>query len=391
MITTENGDKILTPKGCGYIGIAEIDTSERIREDYGDIKGLAETILDIGLEEPIVITPKKKKLIDGGRRIKAFELLGVDIIPYVTLDVDDLLAAEFVANAARKDFTAQETVTIIEKITETRIGHRPEKGANFALFPKGKTVEVVAKITGRSHYQIQKLIDIVKAARKEPKYKKFLKDVDSGKKSVNTAHKLVTIKERNLPKVPPPEGKYDLLAIDPPWEFENATIRGSAEGHYDVIPLPELCKMELPLTDNAVVFLWVPNSLKYDRIDLDGATRSTLDHLLYFWKLTPKSEFIWYKHKPTPGHYSLTHHETLLLCFKGKPVVPVKRFKSVFFRSLKVPALEHSEKPPEIFEMIQQMYPERKAIEMFAIKPHEGFTPWGDQVVQESSNTSTKK
>lgn len=387
MITTENGDKILTPKGCGYIGIAEIDTSERIREDYGDIKGLAQTILDIGLEEPIVITPKKKKLIDGGRRIKAFELLGADIIPFVTLDVDDLLAAEFVANSARKDFTAQETVTIIERITETRIGHRPQKGANFALFPKGKTVEVVAKITGRSHYQIQKLIDIVKAARKEPKYKKFLQDVDSGKKSVNTAHKLVTIKERNLPKVPPPEGKFDLLAIDPPWPFENVTIRGAAEGHYGTMTLDELRKIKLPLTDNAIVFLWVPNSLKFDLIEFRGVWKSTLNHVLDWWGLQARTEFIWYKPKPAPGHYSMTHHETLLLCFRGKPVVPIKRFKSVLSAKLE----GHSTKPDEFFAMMLEMYPGRKAIEMFARKPHKGFTPWGNEVVQESSNTSTKK
>ncbi len=376
MITTENGDKILTPKGCGYMAICEIDTTQRIREDYGDIKGLAETILKVGLEEPIVITPKKKKLIDGGRRIKAFELLGADIIPFVTLDVDDLLAAEFIANAARKDFTAQETVTIIERIEKTREGHRPKKGAKLGLFPRGKTTEIVAKITGRSHYQIQKMIDIVKAARKEPKYAKFLKDVDSGKKSINTAHKLVTIKTRNLPKVKPPTGKYDLLAIDPPYQFDNKTIRGSADGHYETIPLFELSQIKLPITDAAVVFLWVPNSLKYT---------GDFQDLLEAWDLTIKSEFIWYKHKPAPGSYSLTHHETLLLCFKGKPVVPVKRYKSVFFRSLKVAALEHSEKPPEIFEMILQMYPKRKAIEMYARKPHKGFVAWGNEVTQQSS------
>jgi site-specific DNA-methyltransferase (adenine-specific) len=376
MITTENGTKIRTPKGCGLIGIDEIDRLGRVREDYGDVKSLAQSILDNGLEHPIVITPKKKKLVAGDRRIEAFLYLGSDVIPYVTLDVDDLFSAELAENTERKDFTTMETAIIIEKIESVRNIGRPIKGSKIEPFEGKKTNEVVGKIINKSPAQVAKIKEIVEVAKTSKRAEQYLKDIDTGKKSVNTVHKLVTIKKRNLPKIAAPAGKTDLLVIDPPWEFENATIRGSAAGHYDVIPLKELCEMKLPLMEDSVVFLWVPNSLKYDQVGVKGKYLSTLQTLLNAWGLTAKSEFIWIKPKPAPGSYSLTYHETLLLCFKGKPVMPAKRFPSVFT----APVGKHSKKPDESYKMILQMYPKRKAVEMFARKPHEGFEPWGNEV-----------
>ena len=366
MITTENGDKINVPKGCKLIGIDEIDTFGRIREDYGDIEQLAQSIQEIGLEHPIVITPKKK-LVAGGRRIKAFELLGSDVIPCVVLDIDDLFNAEVHENSQRKNFTTKETAVIIERIEESRKLGRPKKGSNLELFSGVKTNQLVGKITGQSPAQVAKVKEIIKEAQNSKRAAKYLEDIDKGKKSIATVHKLVTIKKRNLPKTQAPEGKTDLLVIDPPYQFDNQTIRGAADGHYQTMKIEELCNLDLQLADDAVVFLWIPNIMKYD---------GTLARLQHAWGLVAKSEFIWLKPKPAPGSYGLTYHETLVLLFNGKPIVPAKRFKSVFV----APVGKHSKKPDESFSMALQMYPGRKAREMFARKPHDGFEPWGNEI-----------
>jgi ParB family chromosome partitioning protein len=60
--------------------IASIMVGERIRKDMGDIDGLAESIADIGLLHPVIVTPDGK-LLAGERRLEACKKLGWDKVP----------------------------------------------------------------------------------------------------------------------------------------------------------------------------------------------------------------------------------------------------------------------------------------------------------------------
>jgi ParB family chromosome partitioning protein len=60
--------------------IGDIKIGERIRKDMGDIAGLAESIEDIGLLYPIIVTPEGE-LLCGERRLRACKLLGWTEIP----------------------------------------------------------------------------------------------------------------------------------------------------------------------------------------------------------------------------------------------------------------------------------------------------------------------
>lgn len=57
--------------------IDQIEIGERCRRDLGDIDALAKTIDELGLLQPIVITPDNL-LIAGARRIAAGRKLGWD-------------------------------------------------------------------------------------------------------------------------------------------------------------------------------------------------------------------------------------------------------------------------------------------------------------------------
>jgi ParB-like nuclease domain len=61
--------------GTPEIAIAEIVIGERYRRDMGDIEGLAASIDDIGLIEPIAID-STGLLLAGSRRLAAAKLLG---------------------------------------------------------------------------------------------------------------------------------------------------------------------------------------------------------------------------------------------------------------------------------------------------------------------------
>jgi len=65
------------------IKISDIDLENGMREDFGDIESLASSIKKRGLQYPIIVrkgTKKKYEIIDGFRRIKAFQLLGLEKI-----------------------------------------------------------------------------------------------------------------------------------------------------------------------------------------------------------------------------------------------------------------------------------------------------------------------
>ncbi|MCH6554112.1 MAG: aldehyde dehydrogenase family protein [Acidobacteria bacterium] len=80
------------------IEIADIKIGNRYRNDYGDIKGLAKSIQEIGLLQPICITPGNM-LISGERRIKAHAHLGLDSIEATVIPLGDIAAALAAGNA----------------------------------------------------------------------------------------------------------------------------------------------------------------------------------------------------------------------------------------------------------------------------------------------------
>jgi len=68
--------------------ISEIKIGKRFRKDLGDIDALAQSIKEIGLLQPIIIT-KNNNLIAGLRRIEAYKKLGRDEIPVFIAKIGD--------------------------------------------------------------------------------------------------------------------------------------------------------------------------------------------------------------------------------------------------------------------------------------------------------------
>jgi len=77
----------------------------------GDIGGLAASMEELGLLQPIVVTPDGT-LIAGERRLRAALRLGWTHISISVVDIDAIVRGEFAENAHRKDFTLSETVAI---------------------------------------------------------------------------------------------------------------------------------------------------------------------------------------------------------------------------------------------------------------------------------------
>src|SRR4051794_35775078 len=82
----------------------------RVRRALGDVAGLAASINDVGLLQPIVVDGNGV-LIAGLRRLAALKLLGRQDVPVnVVATIDDALSrlkAERDENTQRKDFTPE--------------------------------------------------------------------------------------------------------------------------------------------------------------------------------------------------------------------------------------------------------------------------------------------
>lgn len=107
------------------VAISDIQIGERHRQDLGDIDGLAQSISDDGLLQPIGITPDKR-LVFGYRRLLAFrDVLEKNEIPAVVIDIENLTHGEWVENTIRKDLTLSEMVAITDALRDfTRGGDR---------------------------------------------------------------------------------------------------------------------------------------------------------------------------------------------------------------------------------------------------------------------------
>src|SRR6516225_758949 len=129
--------------------IADITVGSRHRKDMGDLTGLAESIRQEGMLQPIGVTDRLE-LVFGERRIRAVrDILKRKTILARIVDVTSILAGEYHENEVRKDFTPSERVAIaraIERQVGNRRGQRVQKTAQVK--PGWKTRDAAAERAG---------------------------------------------------------------------------------------------------------------------------------------------------------------------------------------------------------------------------------------------------
>ena len=98
----------------------------------------------------------------------------------------------------------------------------------------------------------------------------------------------------------------------------------------------DICDLEIPSADNALLFLWVTNAHVFDALQVIRA-----------WGFKFVTNFVWVKDKIGLGWYARGQHELLFLARKGKMPHPEdhNRFSTV----IKAPRGEHSAKPHVVY------------------------------------------
>ena len=172
-----------------------------------------------------------------------------------------------------------------------------------------------------------------------------------------------------------PNKIYDILYIDPPWDYNTKCFRKNktefaATDHYNTVKLKDL--KELPINDiaakDSLLYLWVTGPKMNEAIELIkswGFTYSTV-------------AFVWEKVYHNPGNYTMPSCEFCLVAKKGKIPQPrgAKNIKQFYMESRTI----HSKKPDEFRKRIILMHPEQSKIELFARRSSDAnWDVWGDE------------
>lgn len=178
-----------------------------------------------------------------------------------------------------------------------------------------------------------------------------------------------------LPQI---DGGFHTVLADPPWRFKNRTGKVAPEhrrlDRYSTMTLESIC--DLPVSercaDNAHLYLWVPNALLPEGLQVMEA-----------WGFRYVSNVVWAKRRKDGGpdgrgvgFYFRNVTELILFGVKGSMrTLPPARSQVNMIETRK---REHSRKPDEQYEFIERCSP-GPYLEMFARYPQPGWVVWGDE------------
>lgn len=173
-------------------------------------------------------------------------------------------------------------------------------------------------------------------------------------------------------------GGFSTVLADPPWRFANRTGKVAPEhrrlDRYSTMPLDAIKALKVAdtLAPNAHLYLWVPNALLPDGLQVMAA-----------WGFRYVSNIVWAKRRMDGGpdgrgvgFYFRNVTELLLFGVHGsmRTLAPGRSQVNM----IETRKREHSRKPDEQYDLIESCSP-GAYLEIFARHARPGWTVWGDE------------
>lgn len=406
------------PATVADILLADIKVSNT-RRRFADVAGLAESIAEIGLLNPLVIA-EDGTLIAGLRRLEAVRSLGWTSVPVSIVRLGDLDAqiAEIDENLIRGNLSVAEEASLAaerkrlyqQKHPETKHGgdrRSAESSCGNPQLDRPKTFnQDVAEKTGRSARAVYELTQIgesvdpdvldtvieqapeiansktqlLELARMEPERQREIKaQIEAGEVSdLRDAKRKAKEAEREAKReanralveqaAPVQQATFQTIVLDPPWDWGDEGDQdqlGRARPTYDTMSFDEL--LALPVADladaNAHLYLWITN-----RSLPKGFA------LLERWGFRYVTCVTWGKPSFGMGNYFRGQTEQVLFGVRGS--LPLLRKDVGTLLLAPRGAGGHSSKPAEFYELVETCSP-GPWLEMFARGTRPGWSGWG--------------
>jgi N6-adenosine-specific RNA methylase IME4 len=183
------------------------------------------------------------------------------------------------------------------------------------------------------------------------------------------------------------KGPFGTILADPPWRFSNRTGKMAPEhrrlSRYGTMTLEDI--MNLPVeplaSDNAHLYLWVPNALIAEGMEV-----------MRRWGFKYKTNLVWYKIRKDGGpdgrgvgFYFRNVTELILFGVRGnmRTLQPGRTQVNVIESRKR----EHSRKPDEQYDLIERCSP-GPYLELFARHRRPGWVSWGNEVDMDERTTT---
>lgn len=167
--------------------------------------------------------------------------------------------------------------------------------------------------------------------------------------------------------IPPPEGKYRCIVMDPPWPMQkverDVRPNQSEALDYPVMSLEQIMAIDLPSADQCHLYLWTTQRFIWAAKDL-----------LETWGFTHLAIMVW--HKPggfQPAGLPQYNCEFVLIGRRGGLEFNTTRDFPLCFSA---PRREHSRKPDQFYRRVLRVSPEPR-LDMFSREPRAGFAQFG--------------
>jgi len=330
--------------------IIDKEFKDLIPLDYEGFLGLEESIKKEGNKEEIVIWKGKNILIDGYNRYKICKAHDIPLKePFIELEFES------------RD---QASLWIIENQTNRRNLNKSQKAimglkwkkiyARVYLPGRPKKGELVHTIKDRASNRAGKkfgvsgrYIDDVEKIEKENPGK--IREIFEGKKTIKEVseeikkerkEKEIQKQKEQIKKLAPLKEKYDLIAIDPPWNYgREYDPKGSrVASPYPEMDFDELKKIQLPAEEDSILLLWTTHQFIWEA-----------NELMKEWGFEYKAILVWDKEKMGMGSWFRMQCEFCLLGIKGKPLWDATDIRDI----IKEPRTAHSVKPEGFYKMAE--------------------------------------
>jgi N6-adenosine-specific RNA methylase IME4 len=334
-----------------------------------------------GLQVPLEVT-ERGIVLDGRQRLRAALELGLERVPVLIVAPVDELDHMLRAAILRRQLSASQKAALVleleqEQYVQLRGEAAERQRANLkqstevaTLPPRGKTCELAAGWAGVGARTLQ-----VAATVKQHDPQLF-EQVKQGRLGAADAARRVrrALRDQALPAPAPlPQGPFELIYADPPWQFGGADSDRAPENHYPTMPSAEIEGLTVPAAADALLFLWAVSSLLPQALAV-----------LEAWGFDYRTSLVWVKDTIGLGAWVRHRHELLLVGRKGSFPAPDPgdRPNSV----IEAARGRHSQKPPCVYELLERMYPRASKLELFARTSRPGWSAWGNQLPASAAN-----
>ena len=174
--------------------------------------------------------------------------------------------------------------------------------------------------------------------------------------------------------------KYGIIYSDPPWAQTKGNLRACRPNQKKELDYPTLNIQEIKdihkdafklLDDKSNVFMWTIDKFLPE-------TEQFMKELGF----TLHARMIWDKGNGVAPAFTVRFsHEYLLWFYKrGHMLMPVPETRGKYTTVIKEDSTVHSHKPEIVYQMLDDMFPNVKKIELFARNQKREWDCWGNQI-----------